>query len=284
MVQHMHVKWDEADKEMQKLYIMMKRNYKNISKLAQIYEKEKKAKEEAEQQQQRENEEMEYQKQQTRKDNDDDDQKQKRSKQKIKKRILRRRTKAERDHFKGAARLLRGLKSVNFTTPKRPSDVKLLTKEWIKFVNKYIDGMDEIDLKNGTLSDTENIKFPHVESIHVTEFKGIFEQIIDCVSALNDLLIARDVSYMNHMRSVMQALPFKPKLIINIVSDLAPKMLDISKYIEVKQLRSQNIETINVEKYLGDKVSDDGRNYRNIQFKQVGVVYMPIPKRYVIVL
>merc|ERR1712228_1138967 len=69
--QHMHAKWDDADKQMQALYIMMKRNYKNIGKLAQIYEKEQKVKEEAEMQQQRENEELEYQKQQTLKNNDE---------------------------------------------------------------------------------------------------------------------------------------------------------------------------------------------------------------------
>merc|ERR1712048_345248 len=43
----------------------------------------------------------------------------------------------------------------------------------------------------------------------------------------------------------MRRLDFKPKLIMNIVTDLVPKMLDMNKYIETSKIRSQSIETIN---------------------------------------
>eukprot|EP01084_Bolivina_argentea_P046144 84967_1 len=243
LLTHMHAQWNDADQEMQKLYIMMKRNYKSISKLAQIHEKQIKIKEEKELQEQREKEEEEYQKRLTQKGVKKD--KDGTRKTKVKKKILKRRTKAEREHFIGSSRLLRGLKSIEFRVPKSPMDMKKLRKEWIKFVNKYIDDIDKIDEETGRLTDTENIKFKYVESIHATEFQRIFKQITNCVSSLNNVLINRDIEYMNHIRSIMKHLTFTPKLIGDIISNLVPGMLDINKYIEHTQLRSQSIEVIN---------------------------------------
>ena len=260
LVDHMHRGWEEANTEMQKLYLMMKRNYKVISRMAQIYEdkqKEKEAKLEAER---REKEERTFggpqpaadssKRRNQNESNISNAPKPKMKKlNKIKKFICKRWTKAEYDHFKGSKRLLRGLKNLYFHST-GPVGVHSLSTKYIKFVRVYMnrileEDIDEEELESAQLSEVEGVKFEHVEPLQATEFKRIFTQIQNCVTSLQTTLDNRNGEYMTHIRSVISHLDFSPKLIVDVVNKLVPVMLNMEEMMEKPSLRRHKMEVIN---------------------------------------
>lgn len=259
MVEHMHRGWAEANAEMQRLYLLTKRNYKSISKMAQIYANALKAKEEALAAEQMENEEATFEAAER---NQGGNQRAKSGKrQKVKKLVCKRWTAAERAHFKGSKRLLRGLKTVRFEKPESPVDVHALATQWVRFVRVYMNGVaeediDEEELERADLSEAEGVKLKFVEPIHATEFKRIFKEIQECVTALEEVMDERNEEYMTHVRELVKgeygftANPLgssllTPTLIVDVVERVVPAILDMETSMESRTLRSEKIEVIN---------------------------------------